>query len=121
VNPRAVGAVAAGGALGALARHLLASAWPHPAGGFPWSTLVVNLTGCLLIGALLATAYAHRPLVRAFLATGVLGGYTTFSTYAVETRDLVAAGRPGLAAVYALSTLAGALAAVALGAAAVRR
>jgi CrcB protein len=121
VSARAVAAVAGGGALGALARYLLASAWPHPAGAFPWSTLVINLTGCLLIGALLASVHGHRPLVRAFLATGVLGGYTTFSTYAVETRDLVAAGRPGIAAVYALATLAGALLAVLLGTAAVRR
>ena len=114
MTPRLVGAVAAGGALGALARYGVASAWPHPVAGFPWSTLLVNLLGSLLIGAVMTTA-SHRPLARAFLATGVLGGFTTFSAYSVETRDLLAAGRFGLALLYALSTLAGALVAVAIG------
>jgi CrcB protein len=114
VTPRLVGAVAVGGALGALARYGVASAWPHPVVGFPWATLVINLVGCLLIGAVLATV-GHRPLARAFLATGVLGGFTTFSAYSLETRDLIAAGRIGLATLYALGTLAGALVAVFLG------
>ena len=114
MTPRLVGAVAAGGALGALARYLISTAWPHPVAGFPWSTLVINFVGSLLIGAVIAVV-GHRPVPRAFLATGVLGGFTTFSAYAVETRDLLAAGRIGLAALYALGTLAGALLAVAIG------
>jgi fluoride exporter len=114
VTPRLVGAVAAGGALGALARHLVSAAWPHPVAGFPWSTLVINLVGSLLIGVVIAVV-GHRPMPRAFLATGVLGGFTTFSAYAVETRDLLAAGRFGIAALYALGTLAGALLAVMIG------
>ena len=111
-------AVAAGGAVGALGRHLLVTAWPQPAGGFPWATLVVNLTGCAAIGVLMATLAGltapHR-WARPFLGTGVLGGFTTFSAYAVEARALLEAGRAGVAATYVLVTLVGALAAVWLG------
>jgi len=116
-------AVAAGGAVGTLGRHLLATAWPQPATGFPWATLVTNLSGCAAIGVLMATLAGltapHR-LVRPFLGTGVLGGFTTFSTYAVQTRVLLAAGRPAVAAAYVVGTLVGALAAVWLGMLAVR-
>ena len=115
MTPRLLGAVAAGGALGALARYLVSVAWPHPVAGFPWSTLAINLVGSLLIGVVIAVV-GHRPVPRAFLATGVLGGFTTFSAYALETRELVTAGRFGVAALYALATLAGALLAVAIGA-----
>lgn len=111
-------AVAAGGAVGTLGRHLLATAWPQPVTGFPWATLVANLTGCAAIGVLMATlagVTAPHRLARPFLGTGVLGGFTTFSTYAVQTRTLLAAGRPGVAAAYVLGTLIGALAAVWLG------
>jgi CrcB protein len=107
--------VAAGGAFGALARHGLAVAWPAAAGGFPWATLLTNLAGCLALGAvmeLLAALSAPHRLVRPFVGTGLLGGFTTFSAYAVETRELLAAGRPGLVAAYVVGTLVGALAAV---------
>lgn len=116
--PGTLAVVAVGGALGSAARYGLAIGWPGPAGGFPWATLVTNLVGCALIGALMqvvtTTAGVH-PLVRPFLGTGLLGGFTTFSTYAVETRDLVAQGRIGPATGYALGTLVGALIAVRLG------
>lgn len=111
-------AVATGGALGALARYALATAWPTAPGHPPWATLVTNLLGCALIGALMqavTTRIAPHRLLRPFLGTGVLGGFTTFSTYAVETRDLLAAHRPALALGYALGTLLGALLAVRLG------
>jgi CrcB protein len=111
-------AVAVGGALGAAARYGVALHWPTPSGHFPWTTLAINLTGCLLLGALMgfiATRIAPHRLVRPFLGTGVLGGYTTFSTYAVETRGLIAADRPLLACGYVLGTLAGALTAAWLG------
>ncbi|GAB2939149.1 fluoride efflux transporter CrcB [Micromonospora polyrhachis] len=110
-------AVAVGGALGSAARYGLAVLWPNP-GGLPWATLTTNLLGCALLGALMQAVTkrvtAHR-LLRPFLGTGVLGGFTTFSTYAVETRQLLASGRPGLALAYALGTLVGALFAVRLG------
>ncbi|GAB3966249.1 fluoride efflux transporter CrcB [Plantactinospora veratri] len=111
-------AVALGGALGSAGRYGLAVLWPHAATGVPWATLVTNLSGCALIGLLMrlvTTAAAPHRLVRPFLGTGILGGYTTFSTYAVETRGLLAAGRPGVAVGYLLGTLAGALVAVRLG------
>lgn len=107
--------VAAGGALGAVARYGLGVAWPAAPGGFPWATLLVNLAGCAALGVvveLLAGLTAPHRLARPFLGTGLLGGFTTFSTYALETRQLLAAGRPALAAAYVVGTLVGALAAV---------
>lgn len=114
-----IAAVAMGGALGAAARYGLAQAWPTPATGFPWATFAVNVTGCLAIGMLLGVQ--RRPLVRAFAGTGVLGGFTTFSAYAVETDGLWRAGRPGLAIAYVTATLACALAATGVGVLLVRR
>jgi CrcB protein len=111
-------AVATGGAIGAAARYGLAVAWPTGAGGLPWTTLATNLTGCALLGALMSfisTRIAPHRLLRPFLGTGVLGGFTTFSTYAVETRELLAVGRPATAAGYVAGTLVGALVAVRLG------
>lgn len=110
--------VAMGGALGALARWAVAEALPHDPGRFPWSTFSVNVAGCLLIGALMVVVverWSHRPLARPFLGTGVLGGFTTFSTYAVDTRGLLAAGQTALAAAYLLGTLVVGLLAVVVG------
>jgi CrcB protein len=108
---------ALGGALGALARWGMAAALPSSPGGWPWATLLVNLTGCLLIGVLLAVLLARfpsSPWLRPFLATGVLGGYTTWSTFAVDTVALVDAGRAAVAGAYvAASVLGGVLAVVA--------
>src|SRR6476661_3436681 len=77
-----VGVVAAGGALGAVARWALAEALPHEAGSFPWSTWVTNVLGCFLIGVLMVVVverWPDRRLVRPFFGTGILGGFTTFS------------------------------------------
>lgn len=108
-----VAAVAVGGALGALARHAIGTAWPQEVGTFPWSTFTINVTGCLAIGALLVvlTEVAGRPhrLARPFLGTGVLGGFTTFSTYAVDAERLIAGGRAPLALAYLFGTLVAAL------------
>ena len=114
---------ALGGALGALARWGVATALPHSAGGWPWATLLVNLTGCLAFGALTAVLTARSPeppWARPFLAVGVLGGYTTYSAFAVETIELVDAGEPILAAGYVLVSVVGGVLAVACGALAVR-
>jgi len=113
-----VTAVALGGALGAVARWALAEALPHGPDRFPWSTFLTNAAGCFLIGVLMVLVverWSHRPLGRPFLGTGVLGGFTTFSTYAVDTRALLAAGRPGVAASYLLGSLAVGLLAVVAG------
>ena len=113
-----IGAIAVGGAVGAAARYGISVALPHAPDGWPWSTLLTNLTGCLLIGVLMVLILevwiAHR-LVRPFLGVGVLGGYTTFSTYAVEAQQLIGVGRAGLALVYLVATVAGALVAVQMG------
>ncbi|MFC9325918.1 fluoride efflux transporter CrcB [Kitasatospora sp. NPDC057015] len=112
----AVGVVAAGGALGASARYAAGLWWPT--GGaeeFPWTTLLVNVAGCAVIGVFLVAVTEGRPvhpLVRPFFGTGVLGGFTTFSTYAVDVHRLLAEGRPGAGLAYLGLTLFAALAAV---------
>ncbi|MEU8125561.1 CrcB family protein [Spirillospora sp. NPDC049024] len=113
-----LGAIAAGGALGALARYGLGSAFPHRVGEFPWAVFWVNVSGCLLIGVLMVlvteTWQAHR-LVRPFLGVGVLGGFTTFSTYIVDVQEMVGRGAPLVGLAYLAGTLAAALAAVCAG------
>ncbi|WP_433531104.1 fluoride efflux transporter FluC [Micromonospora sp. CA-263727] len=110
-----LGAVAAGGVIGGLARHGLTVAFPHSPHGFPWATFAVNVSGCLLIGVLMVLVTevwrAHR-LVRPFLGTGLLGGYTTFSTYAVQVQQAVAVGAARTGLLYLAGTLVAALAAV---------
>ena len=122
-NRWVVPVVALGGMAGASGRYALELAWPPRGDSIPWVTLVVNASGCLLIGVLMVyvvDAGAGYPLVRPFLGVGVLGGYTTFSTYTVQTRALVAGGRPLLALGYLLGTLVAALAAVSIGVAVAR-
>lgn len=76
--------------------------WPTPPGGFPWTTLAVNVIGCAVIGlfmVVITDVWAAHRLVRPFFGTGVLGGFTTFSTYAVDIQGLVDSGhaRTGMA------------------------
>lgn len=110
--------IAFGGVLGAACRYGVDVALPTPAGAWPWSTLTVNATGCLLIGVLMVLVVevplVHR-LARPFLGVGVLGGYTTFSTYAVDAQTLLAEGRPALALGYLVTTPLVALLAVQVG------
>lgn len=107
--------VALGGALGAAGRYGASSMWPVAAGGFPWTTLCVNVVGCAVIGVFMVVVSevwaAHR-LVRPFFGTGVLGGFTTFSTYAVDIQQLAEGDRARLGLAYAAVTLLAALAAV---------
>ncbi len=117
--PMAYVLAALGGALGALARWAAAEALPSPA-GWPWATLLVNLTGCFLLGAVLAVLAARSPepsWARPFLGVGVLGGYTTYSAFAVEVVGLVDDGALAVAAGYVLLTTLGGVLAVAGGAA----
>ncbi|WP_018789663.1 fluoride efflux transporter FluC [Salinispora arenicola] len=118
-HPAAVlAAVSAGGVLGALARAGLSAALPHDPAGFPWPTFAVNLSGCLLIGvlmAVLAGRTGNSALTRPFLGVGVLGGYTTFATHTVEARQLAATGAATTAMAYLVATLTGALLAVWVG------
>ncbi len=115
---------AIGGALGALARWGVAEALPRPDGGWPWATLLVNLTGCLLIGVLTGALAGRSPepaWARPFLAVGVLGGFTTYSAFAVEAVGLAEAGRVAAAGGYVLASVLGGVLAVAAGVRAVRR
>ena len=112
-------AVAAGGALGAVARYSLdRSIERRSFSVFPWSTFTINVSGCLLIGILVAAVVDRRnaPLwLRTGLVVGLVGGYTTFSTFAQETLDLVEEGRAGLAFTYGAGSVCLGVAAVVVG------
>jgi CrcB protein len=118
-------AVSLGGALGAAARYGAGLLWPDGPDAFPWTTFGINVLGCAVIGVLMVLITEVRPsahhLVRPFFGTGVLGGFTTFSTYAVDVQRLVDHGRPGLALAYLAATLLAALVSVWAAAAATRR
>jgi CrcB protein len=107
-------AVAVGGGLGSVARYLLAAAFP--AGhGFPWAIFAVNVSGCFSLGLLmvyLLEVWPPRRFPRLFLAIGLVGGYTTFSTYAGGVLALLTGHAYALADAYALSSVVAALAAV---------
>ncbi|MFD3401238.1 fluoride efflux transporter FluC [Kribbella sp. NPDC058693] len=102
--------IAVGGAIGATGRYLVGLAWPGPL-----STLLINIVGCGLIGILMVLVtdvLTQQRLVRPFLGTGVLGGFTTFSTYALDIQQLVTRGHAGQALLYLAATIVGALLAV---------
>ncbi|MFF7363795.1 fluoride efflux transporter CrcB [Streptomyces sp. NPDC008125] len=119
-----LGVVAAGGVIGALARYAATLARPAAVGAFPWTTFLVNAVGCALIGVLMVLtverSVVERPLVRPFLGVGVLGGFTTFSTYAADVSKLLARQEVPTAMVYAAGTVVVALAGVWAGAALTR-
>ncbi len=108
-------AVASGGALGALARYGVELGGDVGRHGFQWPTLVVNASGAFLLGlvyTLLAERVRPTPYLRAFLAIGFLGAYTTFSTWTAETALLVRDGAVWMAAGYTLATVVAGLVAV---------
>ncbi|MGW3803242.1 fluoride efflux transporter CrcB [Streptomyces clavifer] len=108
--------IAAGGALGASARYAASLAWPAAEGTFPWAVFAVNVTGCALIGVLMVLvaerSVVTHPLVRPFLGVGVLGGFTTFSTYAADVTELLERQQVLVAVAYASATAVAALGAV---------
>ena len=115
--------VALGGAGGAVARVALERAFPVEKGGFPTTTLCINLAGALLIGALTVVTVQRRvahPLIHPLCAIGILGGFTTFATFAVEVDLLLRAGRVATGCAYVAVTLVGGLVAVVAGTAATR-
>ncbi|MFG2819381.1 CrcB family protein [Kitasatospora sp. NPDC048365] len=120
----AVAVVAVGGVLGACARYGAGLLWPTAPDGFPWTTLLVNAVGCAVIGVFLVLItegpVRPHPLLRPFFGTGVLGGFTTFSTYAVDIQQLFEHGLPGRGLAYLAGTLLAALGAVWAAAAATR-
>ncbi len=121
LDPRQVrlaAVIGLGGAAGALLRWSVGQEWPVRPGAFPWSTLAINVAGCLAIGVLMVLmeeVLAGRIYVRPLLGIGLLGGFTTFSTFAVETRALLG-DHPIVALGYYLGTPAAAILAAILGA-----
>jgi CrcB protein len=112
-------AVAAGGALGSLSRYAVDRVIERRvASVFPWSTFTINVTGCLIVGAVVAALVDrhHTPeWLRVGLIMGVLGGYTTFSTFSQESYELLRGGHASVGLVYALGSLVAGVIAVALG------
>ena len=107
-DARALAAVALGGCIGGPVRYVAGEAFPDDPGEFPWTILTVNVLGAALLGVLLALILGGawpRPYVREFLGVGVLGSFTTFSTWMLQTHDLVDGGRAGLAAAYVGTSL----------------
>lgn len=100
-------AVGVGGFVGAVMRYLLSVAFPYR-GGFPWTTFSVNLLGTFLL-AFLVEVFAHKvgvsESVSLMLRVGLCGGFTTFSTFSVETLTLIENGQWGIAAVYVVASV----------------
>ncbi len=114
--------VAGGGALGAILRHLLSGAVASLAGtmSFPLATFTVNVSGCALAGVVFGLSERLVSLDeswRLLMLTGLLGGFTTFSTFSLETSGLLRRGDLGTAAIYALGSVAAGVAAFWAGAA----
>jgi CrcB protein len=111
--------IAVGGALGSLARYALARAMPQDSpGDFAWATFVTNVSGCLFIGVLMwlvLEVWGARRYTRPFLGIGVLGGFTTFSTYALEAQGMARAGEWPTAGLYVVASVVLGLVAVRAG------
>ncbi len=116
--------VAAGGALGATARHLVSRLALHLAPAtFPWGTWAINISGCFVMGVVagLANDGVLSPPARLFVATGILGGFTTFSAFGLEAQGLLSNGRVAAALAYVFGQVVLGLLGVFLGLALARR
>ncbi|WP_329138717.1 CrcB family protein [Streptomyces sp. NBC_01476] len=110
-----IAVIAAGGVIGAAARYGATLIWPTGAGTFPWTTFWINVTGCAAMGilmVLITERFTAHPLTRPFLGTGILGGFTTFSTATLDTKKLLDGHHPGTALLYLAATLAAAMLAI---------
>lgn len=118
-----LGAIALGGAVGAVTRHVVTEALPTPPGSLPVATFVVNVVGSALMGVVLAVLAARQAprLWRPFLGTGILGGFTTMSAFALDAQELLDSGAYVPAVVYVGATPLVAILAFGLGAAITRR
>ncbi|WP_244259318.1 fluoride efflux transporter CrcB [Rathayibacter sp. VKM Ac-2759] len=120
LRPRAILVVAAGGAVGTAGRYGVSLLLP-PLGDLPVATIAVNLSGAFLLGLLLESLVRRGPddggrrTLRLLLGTGVLGGFTTYSTFSLDTVELLEAGRVAESALYAAVTLVVGTAAAVLG------
>ncbi len=121
---RTIVAVACGAAVGGVLRLLVTQAMTRDGAPFGYdATLLVNLTGSLLLGMVIEVAQtdaAFTPFWRIFLTTGLIGGYTTFSTFSFDTLELAARGLAFTAVLYAVGSVVLGIAAVYLGVAAAR-
>jgi CrcB protein len=115
----AILAVAVGGAIGSVCRYLFSNWFLQMVGpGFPWGTFTINVTGAFIIGVVLQIAAGQpdfSPYLRLFLATGILGGYTTFSTFAYESYTLGSTNRIVEALLYVAGSVVVGIAAAILG------
>ena len=121
---RAAVVVALGGAIGAVVRYLLGLFAPTVPGAFPTGTFLINVVGALLMGVLVVVVTEVRethPLVRPFVGVGILGGFTTFSTFSYEGLRLLQDRHLVLGGVYLVGTVLAAVAAAAIGMTATRR
>lgn len=109
--------IAVGGAAGSLARWGLGKALPHTTHAFATGTLLVNLLGSLLLGILMALVldvWSHTRYLRPLVGTGLIGGFTTFSTFTLDARSEAVHSFP-VATAYVLASVAGGLLAVLIG------
>jgi CrcB protein len=107
-HPDVLAVIAVGGMLGASARYGVAQLMPAPTDRFPWATFWTNMSGSFLLGILLTSLLERFPptrLVRPFLATGILGAFTTMSTYQVETAVLIKDGHALTGVTYGVGSL----------------
>ena len=99
--------VGAGGAIGAIGRYLMGLLPMNPENGFPLKTFLINVIGCFIIGiiAALADKNAVNPNLVLLIKVGICGGFTTFSSFALETEGLIAKGSTGVALMYVILSL----------------
>ena len=101
-----------GGGMGSLLRYFIGLLLAEPAARFPWGTLLVNLLGCFILGGLMASQWGKFALsdsVRIGLGTGLLGGFTTFSTFGRDGVLLLQSGEFERAVLYLLTSVVGGL------------
>lgn len=114
--------VGAGSFLGGMARYWLSQFFPLKTAVFPFATLFINITGCFLIGIVYALAEKHMAAQawRLFIATGLLGGFTTFSAFSFETVYMIRNDQAMYAILYVLASVLIGIAATFFGAALIR-
>lgn len=116
--------IGAGGALGAMARYLLSSGITQVMGTqFPWGILCVNIAGCFAMGLVAGLGTQAFPMsadMKSFLATGILGGFTTFSAFSLDAVQLAERGEMASAALYVVVSVTGSILALVAGLALVR-
>jgi fluoride exporter len=111
-RPDVLAVISAGGVIGASARYAIADRWPSEPGTFPWATFWTDLSGSFLLGLLIIVVLERFPptrYVRPFVGTGVIGAFTTMSTFQVELALLLKDGHAGTAALYGFGSIAGGL------------